>query len=139
MCIIVYVLIIIHIIRKKGKITNINFYITNKKTMEAKLKIGNLQEVLVISVDSDGLESSLLMKDLQSLVSGNESICKVVKNDSSFTIEGVSKGSCTIIAQFINETGELLVESLDVIVDEQSKIVSIKFQLVQETKSETVN
>ena len=126
-------LIIINILLNNNSNNNSNkkvklFFKLNNQIMESKIKLTEKQKVSVVSVDTNGVESKIKFVDLSMITSNNTAICTVVQDVDDFIIVPVSQGTTQVVIQFIVGS-DTLTESLDVIVGEDSKIVSIKFVL----------
>ena len=126
-------LIIINILLNNNSNNNSNkkvklFFKLNNQIMESKIKLTEKQKVSIVSVDSNGVEQKVNFSELSLVSVNNTEVCTIEQDGDDFIIVPHLQGKTQIIVQFVSGL-DTLTESLDVIVGEDSKIVSIKFVL----------
>ena len=124
---IVVIAVILNINNKDNKKVKL-FFKLNNQIMESKIKLTEKQKVSIVSVDNNGIESKVKFSELSLVSVTNTAICTAEEDGDDFIIVPHSQGTTQLVVQFVVGS-DTLTESLDVIVGEDIKIVSIKFVL----------
>ena len=128
----IYLVVLLVLLYNKKNKENLKvkiiFKSNNKQIMESKIKLSQKQKVSVVSVNSDGTEVQIKFSELSLVSSTNTAICTVEPDGDDFCIVPVSQGTTQIVVQ-LKIGNDTLTESLDVIIGEELKVVSIKFVL----------